>query len=269
MIAHLLIAIGVVFGVNLLPAFGPPTWAVLVYFRFRYGDVPVVGLILGGALAAAAGRFLLALAFRAFGRWLPAKRRESLEALGRTLGQSRGGLITSFIFFAAAPVPSAQTFEAAGLARIRLAPLVGAFFVGRLVSYSVYVEAAGAAHKSLAKLFRQGFTSPQAIATQLLAVAALIAIVRIDWPTTIDKVRAWWAARRGRPREMLSRAGVHRCRRADRVVPADHHVELQPLPALHDPTAIKANSRGHERRGQAEPPRRQVAVNSCSTPPNA
>ena len=40
MIAHLLIAIGVVFGVNLLPAFGPPTWAVLAYFRFRYGDVP-------------------------------------------------------------------------------------------------------------------------------------------------------------------------------------------------------------------------------------
>lgn len=105
-------------------------------------------------MAAAAGRFLLALAFRAFGRWLPAKRRESLEALGRTLGQSRGGLISSFIFFAAAPVPSAQMFEAAGLARIRLTPLVGAFFVGRLVSYSLYVEAAGAAHKSLAKLFR-------------------------------------------------------------------------------------------------------------------
>lgn len=200
MIAHLLIAIAVVFGVNLLPAFGPPTWAVLVYFRFRHGDIPVAALIIGGAMAAASGRFLLARAFRAFGRKLPAKRTESLEVLGRLLGQSRGGLISSFIFFAAAPVPSAQMFEAAGLARIRLTHLLGAFFVGRLVSYSVYVGAASAAHHSVAKLFRQGFTSPQAIATQLIAVALLIVIVKVDWPSTIDKLRAWWAARRGRPK---------------------------------------------------------------------
>jgi hypothetical protein len=57
--AHLLIVVGIVFGINLLPAFGPPTWAVLVYFRFRHGDIPVPVLIICGALAAAAGRVLL------------------------------------------------------------------------------------------------------------------------------------------------------------------------------------------------------------------
>jgi hypothetical protein len=40
MIVELVIVAAVVFGINLLPAFGPPTWAVLVYFRFRYGDIP-------------------------------------------------------------------------------------------------------------------------------------------------------------------------------------------------------------------------------------
>jgi hypothetical protein len=199
-VAHLLVAIAIVFAVNLLPAFGPPTWAVLVFFRFRYGDIPVAGLIIGGAMAAAAGRFLLARAFRAFGRKLPAKRTESLEVLGRLLGQSRGGLISGFIFFAVAPVPSAQMFEAAGFARIRLAPLLGAFFVGRLVSYSLYVGAASAAHQSVAKLFRRGFTSPQAIAIQLIAIAVLVVIVKVDWPSAIDKLRAWWAARRGQPK---------------------------------------------------------------------
>jgi hypothetical protein len=199
-VAHLLVAVAVVFGINLLPAFGPPTWAVLVFFRFRYGDIAAVGLIIGGALAAVSGRFLLARAFRAFGRRLPAKRTESLEVLGRLLGQSRGGLVSSFIFFAVAPVPSAQMFEAAGLARIRLAPLLGAFVVGRLVSYSIYVGAASAAHRSVAKLFRQGFTSPQAIAVQLIAISLLVVIVKVDWPSTIDNLRAWWAARRGRPK---------------------------------------------------------------------
>jgi membrane protein YqaA with SNARE-associated domain len=199
-IAHLLLALAVVFGVNLLPAFGPPTWALLVFFRFRYGDIPIVGLIVGGALMASTGRFLLARAFREFGRKLPERHTESLEVLGRVLGQSRGGVISSFIFFAVAPVPSAQMFEAAGLARIGLAPLLGAFFVGRLVSYSVYVGAASAAHDSVAKLFRQGFTSPEAIAVQLVALALLVAIVRIDWPSRLDTLRAWWAGRRGRPK---------------------------------------------------------------------
>jgi hypothetical protein len=197
---HLLIAIGVVFGVNLLPAFGPPTWAVLVYFRFHYHEIPFPVLILGGALGAAAGRALLAVAFRAVGRWLPAKRRESLEVLGRALGQSKGGLFSSFVFFAVAPVPSAQMFEAVGLARVRLAPVVGAFFVGRLVSYSAYVGAAGAAHDTVKKLFHNGLTSPQAIATTLVSVAVLVAIVLIDWPAVIDKVRDWWAARHGKPK---------------------------------------------------------------------
>jgi uncharacterized membrane protein YdjX (TVP38/TMEM64 family) len=90
-------------------------------------------------------------------------------------------------------------FEAAGLARVRLRPLLGAFFLGRLVSYSIYVGAASAAHDSLSHLFDKGLFSPEAIATQLVGVAVLIAIVLIDWPAVIDKARGWWATRRGQP----------------------------------------------------------------------
>ncbi len=199
MTTHLLVAILVVFCVNLMPIFGPPTWAVLVFFRFRYPEIPTPALVVGGAVAATAGRTVLALAFRVFGTRLPAERRESLEVLGRTLGTSRLGLGASFALFALAPIPSAQLFEAAGLARVRLQPLLVAFFLGRLISYSLYVGAASAAHESLTRLFSKGLFSPLAIATQLLAVGAVVAIVVIDWPSVIDRVRAWWATRRGRP----------------------------------------------------------------------
>jgi hypothetical protein len=182
-----------------MPAFGPPTWAVLVFFRFRYPEIPGPALIVGGAIAASAGRLLLALAFRSLGTKLPPKRQESLLVLGHVLGERRGGLLASFVLFATAPIPSAQMFEAAGLARIRLLPLLTAFLIGRLVSYSIYVGAASAAHDSLKHIFDKGLLSPQAIATQLIGIAVLLAIVFIDWPTVIDKVRSWWAARRGRP----------------------------------------------------------------------
>ena len=196
---HLLLAVAVVFGINLLPALGPPTWAVLVFFRFRYPDLPAPALIVAGALAAASGRLLLALAFRGFGAKLPAKRQESLQVLGRAIGESRTGLFASFALFAVAPLPSAQLFEAAGLARIRLGHLLAAFFVGRLVSYSIYVGGASAAHQSLSRLFSKGLFSPQAIATELIGVALLIAVILIDWPSVIDKARGWWATWHGRP----------------------------------------------------------------------
>ena len=196
MLGHLALAVAVVFGVNLMPAFGPPTWAVLVFFRFRHPEVPAAALIAGGALAATAGRCLLALAFRAFGTKLPQRRRESLEVLGRTLGEHRAGLLASFALFVTAPLPSAQMFEAAGLARVRLRPLLGAFFLGRLVSYSLYVGAASAAHDSLSRLFDKGLFSPEAIVTQLSGIAVLIAIVFIDWPRVIGRAQGSWAARR-------------------------------------------------------------------------
>ncbi len=208
MLLHLLLVVAVVFGVNLMPAFGPPTWALLVFFRFRYPEIPAPALIVAGAVAAASGRLLLALAFRAFGTKLPAKRQESLQVLGHTIGESRGGLLASFALFAVAPLPSAQMFEAAGLARIRLGHLLAAFFLGRLVSYSIYVSTASAAHQKLSRLFSKGLFSPQAITTELIGVALVIAMVVIDWPSVIDKARGWWAARRGRPAPPPIRQGL-------------------------------------------------------------
>src|SRR5260370_38573533 len=102
-----------------MPAFGPPTWAVLVFFRFRYPEIPAPALIVAGALAAASGRFLLALAFRAFGTKLPAKRQESLQVLGHAIGETRGGLLASFARFAVAPCPSAQMVWGAGASPLR------------------------------------------------------------------------------------------------------------------------------------------------------
>ena len=138
-------------------------------------------------------------AFRAFGTKLPQKRQESLQILGHALGEHRAGLLASFALFATAPLLSAQMFEAAGLARVRLRPLLGAFFLGRLVSYSLYVGAASAAHDSLSRLFEGGLVSTEAIITQLIGVALLIVIVCIDWPAVIDKARGRLASSRGRP----------------------------------------------------------------------
>ena len=77
-----------VFGVNLLPAFGPPTWAVLVLFAL-HGEYPTPALVLVGALAAAGGRLLLAQGTRRMRGRIPQRQRENLRAAGELVERRR------------------------------------------------------------------------------------------------------------------------------------------------------------------------------------
>ena len=67
------------FGVNLLPAFGPPTWSIIVLYGIN-GDQPLWALVLIGALGAALGRLLLAVGARHFGKWLPQRMQSNIAA---------------------------------------------------------------------------------------------------------------------------------------------------------------------------------------------
>jgi membrane protein YqaA with SNARE-associated domain len=175
-----LIALGVILGVNLLPAFGPPTWSVLVFFQLNFDLAPAI-LVPAGAVAAASGRFALASGARRMrGRFSP-ERLASLDAAEASLTASRSRTLAGLGLFALSPVPSAQLFIAAGLLRVPLVPLTAAFFAGRLVSYSIYVGAASVASESLGAIVGDSLTSPLGIGLQVAMLGALVMLVRIDW----------------------------------------------------------------------------------------
>jgi uncharacterized membrane protein YdjX (TVP38/TMEM64 family) len=180
MSAYLLL-FAVVLGVNLLPAFGPPTWTILVLFTLQ-SDLAPVPAILGAAIAAALGRLLLACAFRLLGHRLPARIRRNLGAARKAVEKNRRNTILALGLFALSPLPSAQLFEAAGLACIRLLPFTAAFFAGRTISYSIYVfTAAGLRETSLGDTFKRSLTSPAGIALQVAMILALVGFAWIDW----------------------------------------------------------------------------------------
>jgi hypothetical protein len=171
-LAQLGLAVGVVFAVNLLPAFGPPTWSVLVFFSLNF-DLPAVPLVLFGAAAAAAGRFLLATGAR---RLRPRFSRERLAHIDRIEAAARankGRSAAGLGLFALSPVPSGQLFLGAGLMTVPLLPLTAAFFSGRLVSYSIYVGAASVAEQSLGSILIDALTSPWGLALQVAMLLAL------------------------------------------------------------------------------------------------
>ena len=171
----------IVLGVNLLPAFGPPTWSIIVLYGL-HSTAPLPAIVLIGAAAASIGRFGLAHGFRQLRGHIPSRMSENVAAAGRLLQRRKRHTVLALALFALSPVPSAQLFEAAGLAGIRLLPFTAAFFVGRLVSYSIYAATAkGIERTSLGATFEHSLTSPTGLAIQLVMLLLLVILTQVDW----------------------------------------------------------------------------------------
>ncbi len=180
MTAYLLL-FALVLAINLVPAFAPPTWTIIVLYGLN-GELPLPGIVVTGAVAAALGRYSLAHGFRLLRERVSEKTRNNLEAAKAALEKNhrRGWLALGL--FALSPLPSAQLFAAAGLTGVRLAPFTLIFFAGRLVEYSVYAGGAKVVERlTIGDAFREALTSPLGIGLQLAMIGGLVALARIDW----------------------------------------------------------------------------------------
>lgn len=183
-----LLLFAIVFGVNMMPAFGPPTWSIIVLYGLN-SELPTAAIILVAAAASASGRYLLAVLFRALGRRIPRSTRENLAAARALFERNPRNGIVALGLFALSPLPSAQLFEAAGLAGVGLARFTIVFFIGRTVSYTIYVASAREIKESsLAQMFESSLSSPAALALQVAMIVGLIALARIDWRRLLDRL---------------------------------------------------------------------------------
>lgn len=177
----LLAVLAVIYAVNLLPAFGPPTWSLIVFFGLNT-DLPLPVLVGAGALAAACGRYTLACGFRRWGDHVSDRLRGNLAAARAAFERRARNAVVGLGLFALSPLPSAQLFAAAGLVGVRLLPFTLAFFAGRLVSYSLYGASVRLVERhSLGDALLESLASPFGIALQLAMLAALAVLPRIDW----------------------------------------------------------------------------------------
>ena len=176
------VAFLIIFAENLMPAFGPPTWLVLVYLTLGFGLEPIP-LIVMAVITAAVAHWIMAHAFRKLRPRLPKSYVRNMTNLGSKItkrGSTMWGLLILFLW---SPLSSAQLFVAAGLMpQIKILPLTLAFAVGRIFTYSTYVFGAQKfADTDLGTALINEMTSPIAIALQLLLVIGLVALGMIRW----------------------------------------------------------------------------------------
>ncbi|HVL25188.1 MAG TPA: hypothetical protein VM450_13955, partial [Thermomicrobiales bacterium] len=158
----------VVIVLNVVPAFMPPTWAVLAYFHVQ-SDYPVIPLALLGTACAMAGRALLALLSRRYGtRLVPKRWQANIASLVDAIGEHKLASLSALGVFALGPVPSEQLFIAVGIAKARLLPVLAVFGAGRLLAYTFWVSAADTAATSLEDVLTPRFGGGVALAAQVL-----------------------------------------------------------------------------------------------------
>jgi len=170
----ILLGIGSVL-VNTIPAFMPPTWTLLTWAHLQEG-ASILPLAVVGAAGATTGRFLLAMASRAFGsRIIPERWKQNVTSLVDTIRSHKLGLSTVVV------LPTNQLFIALGLAGGPLLSLLLAFAVTRFVSYLIWIIVADTTVTTLRDALQPTFGNSAAIAAAVLSFVGLIVVMQIDW----------------------------------------------------------------------------------------
>jgi membrane protein YqaA with SNARE-associated domain len=190
----------VVLALNIIPAFAPPTWMALSWIGFNHplGNPFAVALI--GALAATAGRLVLAKLARVIvrQRFMSDAMRANIDVVRVGIERHRTLTFSVFLAYAFGPFPSNYLFIAYGLTALPLRLAAVPFFLGRFVSYSFFVFTAAEVSQRFATEApeAQPYFGVYFVASQLLMLGIVVALARIDWHTLVTARKLRWLQRR-------------------------------------------------------------------------
>jgi hypothetical protein len=188
----------VVLGLNLLPAFAPPTWVALSFFSYKFPDNDIAMLALVGATAATLGRVILAKSARTLvrGKLLRPETRQNIDAIKEKLQGKQTLTAGACLFYAFSPLPSNYLFIAYGLTTLELRILALPFFLGRLIGYNFWAHLGSAAAHKLAIEAPHSYMSAYFVAVQVACLAAVYVFTRIDWQRLLQEHKLRWAGRK-------------------------------------------------------------------------
>lgn len=170
-----------ILGMNVIPAFMPPTWTVLVFFYLTYHLYPPY-VVLIGAVTATLGRvFLYYLAQTQLKRFLTKKMKDNYAHLAKFVNTRQKISIPLFFTYAFLPIPSNQVYIAAGVSGIRLKFIATIFFIGRLISYSLWIGTAHVAFKSLDGIFGSHYSHITTFIVEIVGFIIIYFLGTINW----------------------------------------------------------------------------------------
>jgi hypothetical protein len=185
-----------VFGLNVVPAFAPPTWMVFSYIGFRFLTVNIALLAVIGATAATLGRLTLAKMARLVVRqqFMSEGTRNNIDSIREYLEPRRKLTFGVFLFYAFTPFPSNYLFIAYGLTTMELRNIAAPFFIGRSISYSFWgLTASSVARRiTLESTGALSYFSIYFVVTQILLLSLIYVFTRVDWRALLGERKFRW-----------------------------------------------------------------------------
>ena len=189
----------VIFLLNLLPAFAPPTWTAMSFIGLTIPGIDFISFAIVAAAAATFGRITLAKLSRAIvrQRLLSQQTRCNVDAIKHGIERRPITTFGTILAYAFSPLPSNYLFIAYGLTSLPIAFLALPFFVGRLVSYAFWIRTASAVgdHLDLDWAESTPYFLAYFIASQLLLVTVIYGFTRLDWHALFTGQRFKWLRR--------------------------------------------------------------------------
>ncbi len=177
-----LIILGIlIYGINVIPIFMPPTWTILAFYYINFHP-PLLPTVVVGAIAATLGRITLYYISKNNLRGFFSKNSlNNYDALGKFFKKKQKISIPLFLTYAFFPISSNYVYIAAGLAKVDIKILAASFFIGRLISYSFWVTASHIAAKHIEDIFSSHVSNISVIVFELLGLLLVILIGKINW----------------------------------------------------------------------------------------
>ncbi len=169
-----------IFGINVIPAFMPPTWVVLAFFYATF-HLPLLPTVVIGAVAATSGRIVLAhIARHHFRPLLPKDTRENYDTLGKFFHTHHHVTLPLLLLYAFFPLPSNQVYIIAGLANADIKIIATSFLFGRLLSYTFWITTANHLARRLSDVFGRYLTGG-AIIGELVGFGVIFSLGVVNW----------------------------------------------------------------------------------------
>ncbi len=185
--AYILLS-SIILGLNIIPAFMPPTWTVLAFFVIKY-NLELLPVVLIGATFATLGRVILAnISGKYFRRFLSNDSKDNYASLGKYLDSHEHITIPLVLLYSFSPISSNYIFIAAGLAKMRLKLLAGSFFIGRLISYTFWVYTTHKLSDNLTDLFGRHFARTGSIIVEIIGLVLIYLMGKIAWKKILKQI---------------------------------------------------------------------------------
>jgi hypothetical protein len=185
-----------VFVLNVLPAFAPPTWTTMSFIGLAIPNIDVLLLAAVAAAAATCVRIVLANLSRVIvrQRLLTEDARRNVDSIKIGIENQRAMTLGTFLGYSLSPLPSNYLFIAYGLTSLPLAFLAVPFFIGRFVSYGFWTRTASTVGDWLDWDWFE--TAPYFVAyfllSQILLIPMIYGFTRLDWRALFSEKRLKW-----------------------------------------------------------------------------